>query len=169
MLSSIKKEVLEFQSRIELLPDNIHEESQSSSFNRDYLIAFDLIDVDEMNDLLAICVPHLSINENLIDKQLYSAVLCLSKGDLSKEKLIDLFIGLRILNYDMIVRQKNKSAELSPVSSRNIEITKFMIRIKNALIKAVKLQIKDLVNRTPLMVISNALSPIVPVDIKDRR
>jgi hypothetical protein len=167
MLSLIKKEILEFQGRIELQPENIPVESQADSFNRDYLIAFGLADVDEMNDLLSICVPHLSINQRLVEEQLYSATLRLSKGTVSNEELVDLFTGLKILNYDMIIRQKNKSSELSPVSTRNIEISKFLIIIKNALINAVKLQLVSLVNRTPLMVISNVMSAIAIYNKED--
>jgi len=156
MSDIIKQEVLKFKGSIELQPENIPVESQVDQFQREQHLYFsDNADVDEMNDLLNICVPHLSINETLVDKPLRRIILALSNGTLSNEDFLNFFSGLRILNYDKITRETNKSNELSPVTITNIEISKVLVTIKDRLISAVTKHYKDIINSTPLMCIND--------------
>jgi hypothetical protein len=154
MLVVIQQDIQKFQGQINLISyDDSEEISEKDHFKRIYILAFDILDCDEMNDLLQICVPHLEINHRLIDRLLWDMIADVSSDKFPKQDFFDLYFGLKVLNYDKITRERNKSNELSPVSVSNIEISEVMIRIKDILIRQVKLQIVGLVNSNPLMVI----------------
>jgi len=162
MLDKLDKDVKKFKGLIEL-----NESSLSLSeidHNRlEKLIAFDLIDFDEFQDLLHISLPHLNINENLIDRQINALVCEIASDSVSYSKLLDHISGLRILNYGKIIRELEKALELSPESVKEIEISKLMIEIKDELLSYLEQHLSELVNTCPLCVVPNkAIALYVP-------
>jgi len=146
------KDLMEFDGTLKLLPVSVQEEPIQSQFYREKLLAFNLVDTDEFNDLLNICVPHVNISENLVNKKVNQYVLEMSSGLMSNETLITNISGLRILNYDRISRQLTKALELSPRSISEIEFSKVLVEIKNLfLTKYYELE-SEIRNAFPLMI-----------------
>lgn len=68
----------------------------------------------------------------------------------------------------MIIREKNKSLELSPESVKELEISKIMIKIKDDLLLCLEQNLIELVNTCPLCVVpDNAVALYLPLITKD--
>jgi len=86
MLDIVRQDINQFHGYIELTrEEHVPHESSSDRSHREYLLAFDLVDVDEIQDLCNICVPHLWINENIIQKSLVSTFMQMIDGQLSNK------------------------------------------------------------------------------------
>lgn len=152
MLDKLAKDIKKFKGHIQLNESNLSF-SETDHNNLEVLLAFDLIDVDEYQDLLHISLPHLNINEFLIDKPINALICEIASGSVTSSKLLDHISGLRILNYDRITRELEKALELSPESVKSIEISKLMIEIKDDLLTHLVQNRNELINSCPLCLV----------------
>jgi hypothetical protein len=58
MLDKLQESINKFQGYITLWHDNVMFENEVSQFHAEKLIAFNLVDVDEIQDLIDISLPH---------------------------------------------------------------------------------------------------------------
>lgn len=143
MLAKIKNDILNFSGAIQVQEQVFVPESELDQFQRERALAFHNDNVDELNDLLNICVPHLFINENLINRKLYDMMLKISSNKGIDDELLSHYCGFKILNHNRIVREESNLNELSPSSLLRIEISKLMISTKNLLYKELGIYPKD--------------------------